>query len=79
MAARKRATKKASVPAARALSERDELCTGCGASLIVCPSTVRRLVRCCGACSHWTKIDVTWADTKLALERQGRRLRRRRA
>lgn len=71
--------KKAPPPAARKLSEREELCENCPSPLYACPATVRRMVRCCAHCSHWTKVDVAWEDMLAAQERQAKRFRRRRA
>ncbi len=42
------------------VSTRDEKCGECGDPLFVCPSTIRRFVRCCGECTHYTEHDMKW-------------------
>ena len=38
----------------RGFSEKDEKCEWCKDPLIVCPASIRKFVRCCDRCTHWT-------------------------
>jgi len=44
----------------RPVSKRDEPCTSCGDPLFVCPATIRRFLRCCNDCTHFTELDRSW-------------------
>lgn len=47
-----------------------DLCGACGDPQIVCPSTISRFIRCCPDCTHFTKRDKEWEETKRHLAAQ---------
>lgn len=76
MAKARRSRPKSKTKTDLGLSADGDLCGNCGSPLIVCPGTIRRFVRCCGACTHRTQVDVDYEDKFKPKARVARRPRR---